>query len=72
MIHQYVEEKRETQIDQHPRHQPEIRILIQILLIHLREPQVEEVNDTQENENCLYAYVEGIGLKQKVIEVLER
>jgi len=44
MIDQDVEEERKGQIHQHTRHQPEIWILIQILLIYFFEAEVEEVD----------------------------
>lgn len=57
MIYQNVEEKREAQVNQHSRHEPKERVLIQILFINLLEAQVEEVDDVNKDEYCLYSYV---------------
>jgi hypothetical protein len=52
MIHQQVKEEGITQVNQHPRHKPKERVLIQIMLIHLLEPEVEEVHDISQYKNC--------------------
>lgn len=45
VVDQNIEEERKAQVDQHAGHEPEERVLIQILFINLLEAQIEEVDD---------------------------